>query len=152
MSLILEIKDDDTNLPDILDKYERDLIGAADNLDIKGKTLEAANLEHASWLSYYDERRVELQTLVKYYDNKLAKIKGKLWVDYTENYSISLAATDKTHYIAKEPRYLEVYSLYLLVQETYHKYDSLVEAYKSRGFALRNITNARVAALPDVIL
>ncbi len=152
MSLILRIAEDDSNLPDIIDEYEKYLSGASENLEIKGKSLESANVEHASWMSYYDERRIELYSLVKYYEAKLAKVKGKLWTDYTENYSIALAATDKTHYIAKEPRYLEMNTYYLLVQETYNKFDGLVEAYKSRGFALRNITNARCAALQDVIL
>lgn len=152
MSLILTIKDDDSNLFEILDMYNDFLSDAEQNLEISGKTLEAANLEHASWMSYYDEKRIELYSLVKHYETKLAKIKGNLWADYTEKYSVSLAATDKGHYIAKEPRYLEVNELLLLTQETYNKFDGLVEAYKSRGFALRNITNARVAALQDVIL
>lgn len=152
MSLIFTIKDDDSNLPDIISLYEGYLINAVENLDIKGKTLQNANLEQASWMSYYDERRVELHTLVKHYEAKLAKVKGTLWASYTENYSIALQATDKTQYIAKEPRYLEINQLLMIVQELYDKYCSLVEAYKARGFALRNITNIRVAALEDVIL
>ena len=152
MSLIFEIAEDDSNLPEIISRYEGYLKDAKNHLDIKGKTLSNANLEHASWLSYYDEKRIELYSLVKHYENKLAKVKGNLWINFTEKYSVALQSTDKTHYIMREPRYLEVNEFYLITNELYLKYDSLVEAFKARGFALRNITNLRVASLEDSIL
>jgi len=152
MSITFEIDDDDKNLPEILARYDKYLVDATTHLELKGKTLSNANLEHATWMAYYDEKRIELHSLVKHYENKLAKIKGNLWVNFTEKHSVSLQSTDKTHYILREPRYLEVNQLYLLTNEVYLKYDSLVEAFKARGFALRNITNLRVAAVEDNIL
>lgn len=152
MSIIFEVKDDNSNLPDIIAQYDDMLKDYRDDLEIEGKTLQKANLEQASMLAYYDERRIELYTLQKHYENKLNEVKGKLWVGYTENFSISLAATDKTQYIMREERYLEYCQYILIVSELHKKFESIVEAFKSRGFALRNITNARVAAIEDQIL
>ena len=152
MSILLKIKDDDSNFFEILDSYERSYAGFEDNLAITGKSLEKANIEHASWMSYYDERRVELNSLVKHYETKIQTIRGNMWVSYTETFSIALGSRDKDMYINKEPKYLAAKELLLIVEEVAKKFESVVEMFKQRGFALRNITNVRVAALEDVIL
>jgi hypothetical protein len=152
MSLLLKIKDDDSNFFDILDEYTRALEGYEVNLKIAGKSLELCNSEHASWMSYYDQRRIDLLSLVKHYDTKMLAVRGKLWVGYTETHSFALNTRDKEMYINNEPRYLAVKELYLMIEELHKKFESVVELFKQRGFALRNITNIRVAALEDVIL
>ena len=152
MSILFKVKEDDSNLLDIIDGYEKALAGFGVNLKISGKSLELANVEHVSWMSYYDERRIELSTLVKHYDKKINATRGNLWVGYTESFSIALTARDKDMYINKDQRFLDIKELFLIVEEMYKKYESVVELFKQRGFALRNITNLRVAAMEDVIL
>jgi hypothetical protein len=42
--------------------------------------------------------------------------------------------------------------LYLEVKDLHDRYAAVVDAFRSRGFALNNITKIRVAALEDVTI
>lgn len=152
MSLIPELGKGMSNLPAIIERYEADLQHAEATLSLEGKRLEAANKEQPAWQSYYDQRRIELYTLVKFIDAEVNRIRGTLFRSYTENYSRELTDRAKDKYIDHEQAYLDILELYLEVKELYDKYDSLVDAFRTRGFALNNITKIRVAAMEDVIL
>ena len=80
------------------------------------------------------------------------KVRGKLFRDYTENYSRVLADRAIDKYIDKEDAYLAAYGLYLEVKEIHDQYVRVVEAFRSRGFALNNITKIRVAAMEDATI
>lgn len=152
MSLIGDLGDNNKYLPNILDEYETALDGVKANLAIKGKKLEHANREHATWQSYYDERRIELHTLVKHFEIQLAKVRGSLFRQYTENFSRELNDRQKEQYINHDDEFLKASGIYLEVKDLHDRYVGVVDAYRSRGFALNNITKIRVAALEDVTI
>lgn len=152
MSVIEDLGKNNINLPTILANYETALKGFEDKLEIKGKNLEHANSEQPGWQSYYDQRRIELYTLVKYYDGQINRVRGKLFKSYTETYSRELTDRAKDKYIDHEKSYLQMLEIYLEVKEVHDQYNSVVEAFKSRGYALNNITKIRVAALEDAII
>lgn len=152
MSVIFDIEDDLKNIPQLLFKYEDALAGYEENLKIKGKNLEKANVENPSWLAYYDQRRIELNSIARFVEMKLEQTKGKLWKAYTENYSRELSARDKDQYIAREAEYLKVYQVLITVEELLKKYSSVVDSFQNRGYSLRNITSLRVATMEDVVL
>lgn len=152
MSVIFDVADDLSNIPEILDKYEDALVGHENHLKIKGKNLESANVENPSWMAYYDQRKIELNSLARFIEMKLEQEKGKLWKAYTEAYSRELSARDKDQYISKDPAYLKVYQVLIIIEELLKKYSSVVDAFQNRGYALRNITSLRVASMEDVVL
>lgn len=152
MSVIFDVADDLSNIPKILDLYDQALDGHEENLRIKGKNLEQANVENPSWLAYYDQRKIELNSLARFIDMKLEQEKGKLWKAYTENYSRELSARDKDQYISKDASYLKVYQILIIIEELLKKYSSVVDAFQNRGYALRNITSLRVSSMEDVVL
>jgi len=151
----LSIKDDlgenYKNLSQMLTPFIEQLENKEADLGIKGKTIEFANREQSQHLSYYDERRVELSTLVKFFESELARVRSKL-LKGLENYGRDLSDRMKDKYIDDDEAYLNVYEKYLAVREIYELYVSAVESFKARGYALNNITKIRVAALEDVIL
>lgn len=152
MSLIPDLGENYSKLPSILEAYENALIDYEENIKIEGKLLEHANREQAAWQSFYDQKRLELYTLVKYFEGQINKVRGILYKRYTENYSRELSDRLKDKYIDKEEEYLNIFEIYLEVKELYNKYESIVETFKSRGYALNNITKIRVAALEDVTI
>ena len=152
MSRISDLGENFEKLPDIIAEYESVLAGVEDNLKIEGKLLEHANREQAAWQSYYDERKIELSILVKYFDSQVRRVRGKLFQAYTENHSRELSDRAKDQYINKEQAYLNIYGFYLEIDELYQKFDSVVESFKARGYALNNITKIRVASLEDVTI
>lgn len=150
MSKIADLGKDYENLPDVLEIYENDLSEAEEKLQITGKRLEIANSENSAWLHYYDQRRVELHTLVKYFKYEEDRVKGALFKSYKENYSRALGEREINRYIDNEQKYIYVHSLLLEVEEIYELYQSVVNAFTSRNYALSNITKIRVASLENI--
>jgi hypothetical protein len=149
LSLIPDLGVDKKELPNIIGKYESYLSDVEKHLKVKGKTLQNANQEHASWLYYYSVRMQELNVLVKYFDREVERVRGKLWKQYTENHNRDLNTRDKENYINNEPAYLTIHEMALEVQDLYKKYEAVVEAFKARGYALNNIVKVRTAAIED---
>ncbi len=152
MSIIAILGKNLSNLPSLLNQYEDDLAGYPEGLNLKGKTLDTALKEQATWSAYYGERAVELGIIHKYIDAQVARIRANKTVQYNENYNPSLAATMIDKYINKEEDYLSMHEVYLEVEELLGKYKTVLEAFKTRGYALRNITEARIAELSQVTL
>jgi len=150
MSKIAELGKNYKNLPALLDVYEENLSNAKTQLEIKGKKLEIANSENSAWLHYYDQRRVELHTLVKFFQAEEERVRGSLFKSYKENYSRALGEREINRYIDNEDAYIYVHSLLLEVEELYEQYQSTVNAFISRNYALSNITKIRVAQLEYV--
>jgi len=147
MSRIADLGEKFENLPSILEVYENELSNAKAQLEIKGKKLEIANSENSAWLHYYDQRRVELHTLVKFFKAEEERVRGSLFKSYKENYSRALGEREINKYIDNEDAYIYVHSLLLEVEELYEQYQSTVNAFISRNYALSNITKIRVAQL-----
>lgn len=150
MSRIADLGKDYKNLPALLEAYENDLLNAKNQLEIRGKKLEIANSENSAWLHYYDQRRVELHTLVKFFVAEEERVRGSLFKSYKENYSRALGEREINKYIDNEEKYTYVHSLLLEVEERYELYQSTVNAFISRNYALSNITKIRVAQLEFV--
>lgn len=141
-------------LPDVIAYYE-DLIDEeeiAKHLAIKGKRLEVANTEQASWVFFYETKRAEVYAMVKWLETKLAALRGKHFKTYTEHYSRELNDRQKDKYIDNEPTVLAQMEIYLRVKELHEKLEAVCEAFKARGFALRNITEVRIRSLEDTTI
>lgn len=141
-----------SRLPEILEEYIGYLSGYEENLELTGKPHGLANREQPSWSAYYDERRVELATIVKQVESHVEYVESKLWKSYTQNMSLSLSSTDKKVYVKSESAYVTANRMYLEVKELYEKYDAVVEAFKTRGYSLKNLTELKVHALEDALI
>lgn len=139
------------NLGTILGSYLSEIDNIEAKIGIKGKTLEQANKENPSEHYYYDKRRVELSTLVKYFEREIDRVRSKLFKGLDNN-NKELNDRAKDKYIDSEPQYLDVHEFYLEVKEVYEQYVAICEAFKTRGYALNNITKIRCASLEDAML
>lgn len=140
------------NLASVLTPYDDALAELEGDLKIKGKSLEVANRENPSLYSYYDQRRVELKTLVDYMEKEVDRVRSRLFRSFTENFKRDLSDRAKNQYIDSEQAFLDINEVYLEVKEMYEQFSSAVEAFKLRGYALNNITKIRVASMENVIV
>lgn len=152
MSRIPELGEGYSNLPSIIAEYEDLLSGVEEKISIKGKSIEHANRENPTWQLYYDQKRIELHTLVRYLESQMSRVRGKLFRSYTEAHQRELSDRAKDKYIDNEDAFLAINELYLEIKEVYDKYQAVCDAYKSRGYALNNITKVRVASLEDAMI
>jgi hypothetical protein len=146
------IRQDFANVSKVIEVYNTHLKPYKADLQIKGKSIERANVEQASLLSYYDERRVELRAIMQYLEMNLERVYGTKWKQYTENYNRELTPKDKEQYIKHDPAYVVQREIYIEMEELYKQFESAVESFKARGYALNNITKIKVAQISDVIL
>lgn len=139
------------NIPNLIAEYETALEEATRILPVKGKTLDAALKEQTS-VVFFDERRAEIKTLVKFMEIQVAKVRGGLVRRFNENHAKSLGERMINSYVDNEDSYVSMHELLLEVEELYEKYTAVVEAFNKRGFALRDITQARISDVHDSIL
>lgn len=139
------------HLPTILEEYELALEGVDKYLTIKGKTLKDANRE-AQHQFYYDEKRVELSTLVDHMEDHVGKVRSDIFRRLTEKSPRELSDRAKEKYIEGEEDFLFAKGLYREVKEVYEKYKAVTEAFKNRGYALNNITRAITANAEEHVL
>lgn len=147
-----KFKVDPRKLKRVLDSYDEDIHKAEDDLTTKGKNLEKLNRENASFQHYYESARVELSSLAKSIERLIDRRKSILFQHYTENLHRDLSDKAKERYMEQDQEYLALYDAYLRVRERHDILASVVEAFKSRGFQLRNITELRIAQLHDIVL
>ncbi len=141
-----------TDIPRIVEKYENDLSAYKENLAITGKTLERALKEQPVWSAYYGERLCELNTLVKYMETQVKRVRGVLTVQYNENYNPSLSERMMDKYIDREQEFLSMHDLLLELKEIKEKYELILDAFNRRGFALRDLTLAMVNEIQEASL
>lgn len=154
MSRIPDLGSNNKHLLDILDEYDSACETVEEHLTLRGKTLEVANKENPAWQLYYDQRRLELFTLTKYFENEVKRVQSKLFRSYKENQGRNIELNDREmmRWIESEPALLNMKGLLLEVQEVHQKYEAINKAFQSRGYALNNITRARVSEVHDVLL
>lgn len=146
MSIVRQLGKNLEHFDTIMAGFQADLEQAKANLEIKGKNLEQANKEQASWRYFYDARKSELAALLKHFEVQLDKVRSRLFKGL-EKYPKDLSDRAKDKYIDNEQDYLDVHEVYLEVKEMHDKYAALSAAFEARGFALRNITEIRVHSL-----
>jgi hypothetical protein len=152
MSRIPDIGENYKHIAKVLAEYDAALEDADSILKIEGKTLETANKENPAWQVYYDQKRIELKTLTEYMEMQVQRVRGRLFKSYTEAHNRELSDRAKEKYIDNEKSFLDTNEIYLEVKEMYNRYQSVVDGFTSRGYALNNITRARVADVQDHLL
>ena len=153
MSLLKEHRGNLFNkIPSILNQYNEFLSEAKNDLELSGKTLGDASKEHPSLQMYYHERLVELNTLLKYCEMELNKVKSLLYVDLVKNSKMALSDREREKFIMGEDKFITMNKVWLEVKELHDKFDAVYGAFISRGYSLNNITKARVASIEDAIL
>jgi hypothetical protein len=137
-------------LPKILKEYEEDCSQAPKRLKINDNRLNEANREHSGWQLRYDEQKSELHILSKYMDILVGKARSKLYVGYTQTHNRELTEQGKKQYIEGEPAYINANIRSLEVKELLEKFQAISEAFKTRGYALNNLTKLTIANIEDI--
>ena len=141
------IKENFENVAVVIEEYNTELEKVKNDLNVKNKALDTANIEQASLMYLYYERYVELKAILNYIDDQLNATKGRLWKTLTEDSNRVLQQKDKEQYINTDSEYLAMRELFIEIEELTAKYAAVVEAFKSRGYVLNNLIRL---ALKDI--
>ena len=152
MSVTFELKDDLSNLPTIIQRYDDEIAKAKEHLTLDGKSLLEANREQASWYCHYYRLYQEVKSIQSVVEAKVEAKRGDLWRQFKENYSIALSSTDINHYIDGNASYGKMKQLLIVATEMVGMMNALVKAFEQRGYVLRNLTEARVHEVENALL
>lgn len=152
MSVASTIKADHSNLPDILEYYENLLKESVEHIKLDGKNIEAANIEQPSWLSYYDQIKVELECLLYIYDMRVKAARAAARQHIAKNSSYSYGQQELEKIIDGDPKYLTIYQYFIEVRATTERARSVVDSLRQRSYSLNNIVKIRVAEVQNVTL
>lgn len=152
MSRVGELGKEFNNLPAVIASYQEDLDQAETILPIKGKMLDDAFKEQCAWPVYYATKKAEVKTLVKFMESQVAKVRGQKTKKLVENHSRDLGERLIDKYINADEDYLKINAVLLEVEEIYDMFSGIMDAFDKRGFALRDITAAKINELHRDIL
>lgn len=140
------------DLPDLFESYEKAIVNISDELKVTGKTLEAALKEQASLPLYYEQRKAEIKAIVRFLESKVDEERGSLTRRYIENSSVRLTERAMNSYIDHEGSYQNINLLLIEAKQLLDTYDEISEAFSRRGFALRDVTAARINDVHNYVL
>src|ERR1700757_2503143 len=153
MNILRKAKDDVDALVDAyLDASLLKIKDYKEHVSLRGKNIEVANVEQASYLAYYDEIRVDLKSLLAYYEVKVRESKAAAWKLINDNSQIDHSDREKDILINNNISYQKVNRIYLEIKEMHDTLDSICEQFRNRAFTLNNIVKIRTAALEDITL
>jgi hypothetical protein len=139
-------------LPARVALYEQ-LIEAAEPLfNLDDRKLEEACKDQAKNLMFYDLMLQECKTVEDAIRIKIDEIESTLYRQLNENSNRVLGTRDIQQYVKSEPRYVAAQEILLEVTMVKRKLEAVVEALKSMGWSINNITKLRIAQLENAVL
>lgn len=153
MSILAELdRKEFSNIADILSNYDDKLRDWKKHLILEDKNIEKANIEQISYVAYYDEIKVELKTLVDFFDMKVRETRGHILSYILDKSRLDMQEKSRERMIDSDPKYIKIYELYLEVKELYMFADSIVQQFRDRAFALDKLVKIRMAEIQDITL
>ncbi len=147
---IQEIKKDLSNLYEIITIIKKSIVGSyKGDIDIKGKTLRRANVEQPSLLAYYDEIRVNLQSLNDYIEVKLLEKRANVLRFIHENSKFEYGERTVDKLIEDDSGYIELKLKKIVVNEVLDLAKAICKQFEQRSYSLLNITKLVVAQSED---
>jgi hypothetical protein len=136
----------------ILDEFESEIKDWKKDVSLKSKNIQVANVEQASYLARYDEIRVNVKSLLDYYDMRVKEVRGKSLQLIIKTSDYAYSATERERLLDSDPNYLKYKRIYLEINEMYNMLVSIAEQFKNRAYTLNNLVKIHIASLQDITL
>lgn len=136
----------------LVDKYDRAVVESESAVTIVGKTLEQANKEQPDLLVRYARLHVEAKSIVRLMDSIADKLRVTLHKQISSTSDRSLTERTIDKFVDGEQEMLDHNAATLEIKMLEEKLGAIVESIKMRGFALNNITKARVEGVHMAVL
>jgi dihydroxyacetone kinase-like predicted kinase len=135
----------------VLKQYEKQIQDWKKDVSIAGKNIQTANIEQASHLARYDEIRVNIKSLLDYYEMRIKQVRSEaLQKLYKSGYDHT--STEKEKIIDSDPKYLTYKKIHLEISEMHNMLSSISDQFKNRAYTLTNLVKIRMAGLEDITL
>jgi hypothetical protein len=146
-----KVKNDLSQIPDMVDYYNREIDAAQSECKISG-SLERNSQDLPGQVSWRFSQLQELEAVLKHLNNQVDKLRSDLYRRYLERYNRELTDRAIEKYIDGET---DVQTMMCLVNEVAllrNKYLGVIKALEIKGFQLNNIIRLRVVGMNDADL
>jgi hypothetical protein len=152
--ILRELKDEnvDDYVYDILKEFDEKIKTWKLDVSLKGKNITIANIEQAAYLARYDQIKVDLKSLLSYYDMQVKKSRGEILQTIYQHSTIDYSASEKNMLIDSNPAYLKYKQIHLDIEAMYSLLASISEQFKNRAYTLNNLVKIYTASLQDITL
>lgn len=137
---------------DLIEKYEAELDLSEAEISLRGKTLEDANKEQGTLMYRYARLYAEARNVGKFLDSRADKIRSTLYKEIKRGSDATLADRIIDKFVDGEQDMLDHVALMIELKTLEEKLGAVVEAVKMRGYALNNITKARIESIHLAVL
>jgi len=141
-----------SKIPGRIAFYEQLITVAEVCFELDGKKLEELNKTQIKDLMVYDQMLQECKTIEDVVKNRIEELESELYRTINETSQRALGPKEIVQYIKSEPKYVLAQEIYMEVQHTRRRLESVVEALKSLGWTLKRIVELRVNQLQDSVL
>lgn len=149
---ITHLLDNPDEIVRLIEKYERLLEESLGDVVIAGKTLEVANREQPTLFYKYGSVHAESESVVKLIDMRAEYTRSRVFKRIKDNSDRAMADRTIDKYVESEQEVMDLISIGIEIRNLRDKLAAVVQALTARGYALRNITEARVNQLHSAVL
>jgi hypothetical protein len=151
MTWYAKVTSDISNLPELLDFYESEMLAAKRDVIIHG------NVEkNIAALPGITEQRFnqlqEIEAILRYMELQLKKLRRKHFQKYLEGYARTLTSRDAEKYTDGEEEVCDYEALMNEVALIRNKWMGVLKGLESKNFMLGHIVRLRAAGMEDITL
>lgn len=147
-----DLKEDGSNLDEILEEYNKIAKASKTLIEIEGKTLGYALNQQPKDFNFFIECRTNVKSILDYYEAYLKHTHSALYKEIRSVTSRDMTEKEINSLIHDNPTYHNLLFEVLKVRDVHDKFIGIMEAYKQRGFTLNNITKSIEFESQNVIL
>jgi Recombination, repair and ssDNA binding protein UvsY len=149
---VATLLDNPEALFELIVKYETALDESLHDVIIAGKTLEHANREQPELFYKYGRLQADCDSAYKFVNMRADIVRSRAFQKMKEGSDRALADRVIDKYVESDQDLVDLVCLSIQLGNLREKFAAVMQALTSRGYALRNITEARVNQLHTAVL
>jgi hypothetical protein len=135
-----DLKEDTSNLKDILEPYQDMLPIARKLVSVRGKYVEEVLTTHGSEYQFFDECRWSIKMLLDYFTELLKHERGLEYQKILNSSAKVINDSAIKSLIDAKPNILQRTHQLLMIRDLYQRYNGILESYQQRAYQLNNYT------------
>ena len=138
-------------IPNFIDYYEHELIGAKGEIKIQGNVERA--LSNLPGLTEHRFNQLqEIEAVLNYLNIQLRKIRQTHYKKYLEAYARALTSRDAEKYAEAEDEVIDMETIINEVALLRNKWLGVMKGIESKNFMLGHVVRLRTAGMEDVVV
>ena len=138
-------------LPNFISYYENELIGAKNDIKIRGNVEKALGNLPGETEHRFNQLQ-EIEAVLEFLNIQLRKIRQKHYKKYLEGYQRALTSSDAGKYAEAEDEVIDMETIINEVAFLRNRWLGVMKGIESKNFMLGHVVRLRTAGMEDVVV